>query len=404
MSPARVRLAGVAGASHQGVERDARRGQRRPRADRGHEPIGPAGGPQSAAVAGGEVDPRRPSSSPQGSGSSLSGIIRSPIVVIVRSPSSSRKTKARRCGSGRQAARTSSPIASSAALVRCPCSSSPSAVKKRQPPVSLAICTAATAPPPAAACQASAAATISPGRGGRVTRANSVHSAWPTTAKRKTPGTLAAKWSSRYPGTRHRPAERRRLRWPRPLRGAIPQTRRKWLIDDHSRPDHHRRPLQRSARKRQRWVLGRPARRSSRWTGRGQPAQPGPARSPAHGRQRRRRLDAGAGRRDRRHGGPPRPRARPRAAADVSIGEAREAAGRYPGLEDGPFSRCFVCGRGREDALGVFAGARRLRPRRLAVDAGSDGPPERTAPWERSSSRRCSTARPTSRSTTTRRR
>ena len=40
----------------------------------------------------------------------------------------------------------------------------------------------------------------------------------------------------------------------------------------------------------------------------------------------------------------------------VSIGEAREAAGRYPGLEDGPFSRCFVCGRVRDDALGVFAG------------------------------------------------
>ena len=33
----------------------------------------------------------------------------------------------------------------------------------------------------------------------------------------------------------------------------------------------------------------------------------------------------------------------------VSIGEAREAAGRYPGLEDGPFSRCFVCGRVRDD-------------------------------------------------------
>ena len=40
----------------------------------------------------------------------------------------------------------------------------------------------------------------------------------------------------------------------------------------------------------------------------------------------------------------------------VSIGEAREATGRYPGLEDGPFSRCFVCGRVRDDALGVFAG------------------------------------------------
>ena len=40
----------------------------------------------------------------------------------------------------------------------------------------------------------------------------------------------------------------------------------------------------------------------------------------------------------------------------VSVAEAREAAGRYPGLEEGPFSRCFVCGRVRDDSLGVFAG------------------------------------------------
>jgi hypothetical protein len=37
--------------------------------------------------------------------------------------------------------------------------------------------------------------------------------------------------------------------------------------------------------------------------------------------------------------------------------EARVAAARYRGLSDGPFSRCFVCGRAREDAFGVFAGA-----------------------------------------------
>jgi hypothetical protein len=40
----------------------------------------------------------------------------------------------------------------------------------------------------------------------------------------------------------------------------------------------------------------------------------------------------------------------------VSLEDARRAAERYRGLADGPFSRCFVCGRAREDALGVFAG------------------------------------------------
>lgn len=43
--------------------------------------------------------------------------------------------------------------------------------------------------------------------------------------------------------------------------------------------------------------------------------------------------------------------------APVSLAEAREAAGRYPGLLEGPFSSCFVCGRDRDDAFGVFAGA-----------------------------------------------
>jgi hypothetical protein len=40
----------------------------------------------------------------------------------------------------------------------------------------------------------------------------------------------------------------------------------------------------------------------------------------------------------------------------VSVGEAREATSRYRGLPDGEFSRCFVCGRAREDGFGVFAG------------------------------------------------
>ncbi|HWO15557.1 MAG TPA: hypothetical protein VNM89_02455 [Solirubrobacterales bacterium] len=40
----------------------------------------------------------------------------------------------------------------------------------------------------------------------------------------------------------------------------------------------------------------------------------------------------------------------------VGLEEAREASTRYRGLMDGPFSRCFVCGRAREDALEVFAG------------------------------------------------
>ena len=38
------------------------------------------------------------------------------------------------------------------------------------------------------------------------------------------------------------------------------------------------------------------------------------------------------------------------------------AAARYRGRSDGLFSRCFVCGRAREDAFGVFAGAVEGRP------------------------------------------
>jgi hypothetical protein len=43
--------------------------------------------------------------------------------------------------------------------------------------------------------------------------------------------------------------------------------------------------------------------------------------------------------------------------APVSPPEARQAAARYRGTSAGVFSRCFVCGRAREDAFGVFAGA-----------------------------------------------
>lgn len=41
----------------------------------------------------------------------------------------------------------------------------------------------------------------------------------------------------------------------------------------------------------------------------------------------------------------------------VSVADARSASARYRGLAEGQFSRCFVCGRAREDAFGVFAGA-----------------------------------------------
>ena len=43
--------------------------------------------------------------------------------------------------------------------------------------------------------------------------------------------------------------------------------------------------------------------------------------------------------------------------APVSPDEARLATARYRGSSDGLFSRCFVCGRAREDGLGMFAGA-----------------------------------------------
>lgn len=40
----------------------------------------------------------------------------------------------------------------------------------------------------------------------------------------------------------------------------------------------------------------------------------------------------------------------------VSIEEARVATAGYRGSTSGPFCRCFVCGRAREDSFGVFAG------------------------------------------------
>lgn len=46
----------------------------------------------------------------------------------------------------------------------------------------------------------------------------------------------------------------------------------------------------------------------------------------------------------------------------VSLSEARRAAERFPGPPDEIFSRCFVCGKEREDSFGVFAGAVEGRP------------------------------------------
>jgi hypothetical protein len=40
----------------------------------------------------------------------------------------------------------------------------------------------------------------------------------------------------------------------------------------------------------------------------------------------------------------------------VGPDEARRATSRYRGTSEGVFSRCFVCGLAREDAVGVFAG------------------------------------------------
>lgn len=61
--------------------------------------------------------------------------------------------------------------------------------------------------------------------------------------------------------------------------------------------------------------------------------------------------------------------------ASVSVAEAREAKERYRAPADGVFSRCFVCGRAREDAFGVFAGA--VPGRELVASPWT--PPEWTA-------------------------
>jgi hypothetical protein len=59
----------------------------------------------------------------------------------------------------------------------------------------------------------------------------------------------------------------------------------------------------------------------------------------------------------------------------VSPEEARLAATRYRAPRDGVFSRCFVCGRAREDAFGVFAGP--VEGRRLVASPWT--PPSWTA-------------------------
>ena len=61
--------------------------------------------------------------------------------------------------------------------------------------------------------------------------------------------------------------------------------------------------------------------------------------------------------------------------APVNPRQARAAARRYRGAETGTFSECFVCGRGREDSLGVFAGA--VEGRQLVASPWT--PPEWTA-------------------------
>jgi hypothetical protein len=59
----------------------------------------------------------------------------------------------------------------------------------------------------------------------------------------------------------------------------------------------------------------------------------------------------------------------------VSPAEARRASEGYLGSPDGLFGSCFVCGRGREDALGVFAGT--VEGRELVASPWT--PPEWTA-------------------------
>ena len=120
--------------------------------------------------------------SSQGSGSAAVGLSRSPITVMVRSPSLSIKVTARRVGASRQATCSSNPSAWSSAWARSPSSSRPRAVKNWALPTNLAICAAITAPPPAGCCRLLLARMISPGAGKWSTQRNSTHSTWPTTA------------------------------------------------------------------------------------------------------------------------------------------------------------------------------------------------------------------------------
>ncbi len=80
----------------------------------------------------------------------------------------------------------------------------------------------------------------------------------------------------------------------------------------------------------------------------------------------------------------------------VSAEQAREAMAAYRGPLDSEFSNCFVCGRQREDALGVFAGRSRIATWSPRPGRRRSGRPTMPAAFARRSSGRCSTARPTS--------
>jgi hypothetical protein len=70
--------------------------------------------------------------------------------------------------------------------------------------------------------------------------------------------------------------------------------------------------------------------------------------------------------------------------ATVTPEQARAATARYPAPADGLFSRCFVCGRAREDSMQVFAGpvegtdlvASPWTPPEWTADAGGEVRPE----------------------------
>ena len=70
--------------------------------------------------------------------------------------------------------------------------------------------------------------------------------------------------------------------------------------------------------------------------------------------------------------GRPAPELEVEVPAPVSPDEARLAAARYRGRSEGQLSRCFVCGRAREDAFGVFAGA--VEGRRLVASPWTPPP------------------------------